>query len=148
LTLINHHFDLRAARCPAGRPAAKRSPQTIMRRDSMELLVVLVGLHGKIQIEVICVFEMGISYQHDIILISGPFAPQRSQYSLNQTELTTNAPHFHPTKQAESTIHDNKAYICTDLRPDFLLNDRNQAPPDSRCLGGLYSWQICQIGYI
>jgi hypothetical protein len=70
--------------------------------------------------------------------------------------LTTNAPHFHPTKQritrnlngeAELTIHDNKAYICTDLRPDFILNDRNQAPPDSRCLGGLYSWQTCQNGY-
>jgi hypothetical protein len=52
--------------------------------------------------------------------------------------LTTKAPHFHPTKQkttrnlngeAELTILDNKAYICTDLRPDFILNERDQASP-------------------
>ena len=48
---------------------------------------------------------------------------------------------------AEVTIHNDKAYACTDLRPDFILSERFQESPNSKCLGGVYSWQTCQNGY-
>ena len=52
--------------------------------------------------------------------------------------------------QGRVLIYDNKPYICTDLRPDHVLSDRDQAPPQAmngKCFGGVQSWGTCQNGF-